>query len=128
MISKKLWPRMITSLWMISISAVCYFSLVPGPELPVDFWNADKVYHAISYAWLAILPMIGFRVRKAAILASLSMVILGIILEIAQIHIPGRIFSYLDITANGFGVLAGVVFGNSARPKFQHALLPAKGD
>jgi VanZ family protein len=128
MISKKLWPRMVTLLWVISISAVCYFSLVPGLELPVDFWNADKVYHIIAYAWLALLPMLRFRTRKGAVLAACSLVILGIILEIAQTHIPGRIFSFLDITANGLGVLAGVVLGNSVRPKFQHMLLPAKGD
>jgi len=116
------WPWAISWVWTISICTVCYFSLLPELELPIDFWNADKVYHIIAYAWLALLPMLRFRTRKGAVLAACSMVILGIILEIAQTHIPGRTFSFLDITANGLGVLAGVVFGGWVRPKLQSIL------
>jgi VanZ family protein len=116
------WPWAISWVWTISICTVCYFSLLPELELPIDFWNADKVYHMIAYAWLALLPMLRFRTRWGAVLAACSMVILGIILEIAQTHIPGRTFSFLDMTANGLGVLAGVVFGGWVRPKFRSIL------
>jgi hypothetical protein len=119
------WPWAISSVWAISICTVCFYSFLPELELPIDFWNADnadKVYHMIAYAWLALLPMLRFRTRKGAVLAACSMMILGIILEIAQTHIPGRIFSFLDITANGLGILAGVVLGSWVRPKFQSIL------
>jgi len=116
------WPGVVSSVWTISICTVCYYSLLPELELPIGFWSADKVYHIIAYAWLALLPMLRFRTRWGAVLAACSMVILGIILEIAQTQIPGRTFSFLDITANGLGVLAGAAFGGWVRPKLQGIL------
>ena len=125
---QQVWPKIIALVWAISVGVVCYDSLIPQLELPVEFWNADKVYHLFAYAWLALLPMVGFRNRKVALVAACSMMILGIILEIAQTHIPGRTFSFLDMAANGLGVLAGTFFGHSVRPKFRNVLLPARGD
>jgi VanZ family protein len=124
---KSIWASILTMLWTISVCAVCYYSLMPELELPIDFWNADKIYHLIAYAWLAFLPMLRFRTRKAALLASCFMLILGIFLEIAQTHVPGRTFSFLDMTVNGLGVLAGVVLGGWVKPKF-NILLHLEGD
>ncbi len=104
-------------LWGASIGLVVYFSLLPQAEFPVDFWNADKVYHCAAYAWLAVLPMIGFLIRRLAVSAALAMIILGALLEIGQYYIPGRAFSLLDIMANSLGVLLGIYLGNCLRSR-----------
>jgi len=98
-------------IWYISILLVCYCSLTPRLELPVTFWNADKVYHLLAYGWIANLPFLGYSVKKQALLASFSMIFLGIVLEIGQIYVPGRTFSFIDIIANSLGVFLGMLMG-----------------
>jgi VanZ family protein len=112
---------MILSLWFVSICIVTVYSLIPTMEFPVNFWNADKLYHCASYIWLAVLPMTGFAIRRTAMMAALSMIILGVLLEIGQYYIPGRLFSFLDMTSNTFGVILGIILGNYLRKKtFSH--------
>lgn len=109
------WSRIIFIIWCISIFIVIYYSLIPQVEFPVDFWNADKVYHCAAYWWLAVLPMKGFTDRRFATSAALSMIILGILLEVGQYYVPGRSFSLLDITANNVGVILGIFLGSYPR-------------
>lgn len=109
------WSRIILILWGISICIVICYSLIPQVDFPIDFWNADKLYHCTAYMWLALLPMIGFAIRRLALPAALSMIILGVLLEIGQYYIPGRTFSLLDITANSLGVILGIFLGNYLR-------------
>jgi VanZ family protein len=111
------WSRLISIIWVASICVVTYASLVPRIEFPVDFWQADKFYHVIAYCWLSVLPIIGYSKRKLAITGSLSMIILGILLEIGQMYIPGRTFSMGDITANTLGVILGIFCGDYIRPQ-----------
>jgi VanZ family protein len=103
--------RPILIFWGVSICAVVFLSLVPRVELPVDFWNADKLYHCAAYGWLALLPVIGFADRRTALSAALSMIPLGLLLEVGQYFIPGRMFSIPDILANTLGVILGVLLG-----------------
>ena len=105
------WSRPILILWGVSIGAVVFLSLVPRVELPVDFWNADKLYHCAAYGWLALLPVIGFAVRRTALYAALSAILLGILLEVGQYFVPGRMFSVPDILANMLGVILGIFLG-----------------
>jgi hypothetical protein len=107
------WSRIILLLWGISICIVIRYSLIPRVEFPIDFWNADKLYHCTAYGWLAVLPMIGFANRRLALSAALSMIILGVLLEIGQYYIPGRTFSLLDIAANSLGVMLGIFLGKA---------------
>ncbi len=109
------WSLMILVLWFVSILIVSFYSLVPRMEFPVDFWNADKLYHCAAYSWLAVLPMTGFTIRRTALLAAFSMIILGVLLEIGQYCVPGRLFSFLDIISNTVGVFLGIILGNYLR-------------
>jgi VanZ family protein len=59
--------------------------------------------------------MIGYSQRKFAVNASLSMIILGILLEIGQLYVPGRMFSVFDIMANTLGVIFGIFFADYLR-------------
>jgi len=115
------WSRIILLLWGISICVVAYLSLMPEVEFPLDFWNADKLYHCLAYGWLAVLPMIGFTVRRTALSAALSMIVLGAILETGQYFIPGRMFSFLDFIANCIGVSLGIILGHYLKNHWRDA-------
>ena len=103
--------RFAFALWVMSVAVVCYLSLIPRVEFPVDFEGADLMYHSLAYLWLSFLPSFGFQRMKAGLVCALLMVPLGIALEFAQILVPGRLFSLTDMGANTFGVFLGMVFG-----------------
>jgi len=115
------WSRIILLLWGISICVVIYYSLIPQVEFPIDFWNADKLYHCAAYGWLAVLPILGLAKRRLAMSAALSMIILGVLMEIGQHFVPGRTFSLLDIAANSLGVVLGIFLGNYVRTRCKDA-------
>ena len=114
--SKLLLQRSGLVLWMLSVLIVCYYSLKPGVELPASFWNADKLFHMAGYLWLAFLPGLIFFGKRAAVTASLSMLLLGLLLESCQAFIPGRHFSLGDALANSGGVLLGAWTAARMRP------------
>jgi len=113
-----MWPTFISIIWAVSAGVVIFYSLVPRVEFPVDFWQADKFYHLIAYCWLSILPLVGYSERKFALKASLSMILLGILLETGQLYVPGRTFSVADITMNTLGVILGIFGGDRLRRSF----------
>jgi len=113
-----MWPIFISIIWAVSAGVVIFCSLVPRVEFPVDFWNADKLYHLIAYCWLSILPLVGYSKRKFAFKASLSMILLGILLETGQLYVPGRTFSAADISMNTLGVILGIYGGDQLRRSF----------
>ncbi|RPH51538.1 MAG: VanZ family protein [Desulfobacteraceae bacterium] len=115
---KLIWPIFISIIWAGSTGVVIFCSLLPRVEFPVDFWNADKLYHLIAYCWLSILPLVGYSERKFAMKASLSMIFLGIFLETGQLYVPGRTFSVVDISMNTLGVILGAHGGERLRCLF----------
>ncbi len=100
--------RSILVVWVISVLAVICLSLSPRVAFPLDFDNADKVYHMLAYLWLGTLPFFAFMGRKAALACALSMIPMGAGLEIAQHYVPGRLFSPADMAANCLGVVLGI--------------------
>jgi VanZ family protein len=111
----------IQSAWVISIILVVCLSLTPRIEIPYQFTGADKLAHCLAYAWLAILPFFGFARVRAAFTGAFLMVPLGIGLEFAQRHVPGRDFSILDIVADNAGVALGIVAAGYVRYKRLHS-------
>ena len=107
-------------LWVISIGSVCYLSLAPQVEFPLDFQRADLVYHSLAYFWLSLPPFFGFAGSKKPLTYACLMFPLGLALEFAQIFFPGRLFSVFDIGANGFGVLFGTICGRYLGQIFHH--------
>ena len=105
----------IVFVWIISIGMVSYLSLTPRIEFPLEFWSADKVYHAISYLWLSFLPFFVFERVKMALAGALSVTILGFGLEFFQAFVPGRFFSIADMIANSSGATIGIFFGRYLR-------------
>jgi hypothetical protein len=107
--------RLILVLWVISIGIVCYLSLKPRIEFPLDFKGADLAYHALAYLWLSFLPFFAFRDRKRGLVCALLMILLGIALEFGQTFVPGRNFSVFDIAANSVGTILAVMCGKYGR-------------
>ena len=100
-----------SALWGVSIGAVCYVSLIPRVEFPLDFEGADLAYHALAYLWLSLPPFFVFGTGKRGLFAAFLMIPLGVVLEIGQRFVPGRTFSILDMVANSCGTLLGVMCG-----------------
>ena len=107
-------------LWIISIIAISYMSLIPRIDIPVEFSYSDKVWHTFAYLWLSFLPYGGFKTRTIALAGSLLMIPLGIGLEIGQSYIPGREAAFSDAMANSIGVIAGIVLGIFFRRYFNN--------
>jgi VanZ family protein len=84
-------------------------------EILCPFIAADKLAHCLAYAWLAVLPFFGFVRLRAAFTAAFLMVPLGIGLEFAQRHVPGRDFSVADMIADSAGVVLGIVMARYMR-------------
>ncbi len=114
----RLFPRLMQLVWILSIAFVIYFSLMQNVEFPIQFNGIDKVYHALSYLWLAAIPFFGFERFKISLIGALSMFPLGIALEYAQIFVGGRFFSGGDMIANTMGIILGVALGGYLRSRF----------
>ena len=110
-VSKSIFSIIAILSWIVSVWLVCYLSLTPKVEFPLDFRWCDKVYHVFAYLWLSALPFIGFTGRKTALAGALLMIPLGIGLEFGQSFVPGRFYSERDMVANVFGSTVGILFG-----------------
>lgn len=70
----------------------------------------DKVQHGLAYTFLAWLPVLHERHRRAAVLLVL-MAALGVLLEFGQLYSPGRSFDTHDMIADFAGIVIGAVIG-----------------
>lgn len=102
---------LVLMVWLVSVGAVVWLSLLPGTGEPPAFAFADKLKHCAAYAWLALLPMRGFGERRWAIGAAGAMVFLGAGLEIGQAFVALREPSLGDLAANMLGVVIGIRLG-----------------
>lgn len=110
-------PKFAIVVWIISIAAVSYLSLIPQVEFPFYFRCSDKLYHFLAYFWLSVLPFFGLANAKKSLAWALLMILLGIALEFAQAFVPGRLFSIWDMIANSLGASAGIFCGMSIRTR-----------
>jgi len=108
MIQKVFFRQAMMALWLVSVAATIAVSLLPHLELPINFWNADKIYHALAYAWLGALPLWAFASGERARTAAYLMIPLGGLLEWGQSFLPGRFASMGDAVANALGVFVGL--------------------
>ena len=64
----------------------------------------------------------GIKEVNIAFVCALMILLLGVGLELLQSFIPGRSFSFVDMIANIFGVILGVLFGKYLRSYFAMSL------
>ena len=84
--------------------------LRPHTWLPMLGWS-DKLLHFGGYFGLAFLPVLAFETRRVAVIASLSMILVGGAIELGQHFSPGRQPDILDMAANTAGVVCGLAAG-----------------
>jgi len=113
--SRSLFSRVLVFIWGVSVVFVCYLSLAPVIEFPLEFRWGDKVYHALAYLWLSVLPFFGFDRHRTALTCSFMMFPLGVGMEFAQYFVPGRVFSVSDMMANGTGAVLGILIGRKLK-------------
>lgn len=97
-------------LWLLLILCVVVGSLDPLVQMP-GIYAADKIIHASAYFILAFLPTLAYQQGRSRILAMLTVIVIGGVIEIAQRTVPGREASVLDFVANCLGVAAGMSAG-----------------
>ncbi len=96
---------------LVYASLIFYFSSLPEvPPVIIRIIPETLILHMIEYAILSILLFRTFinsnkdtLKNKAVILSILIATLYGITDEIHQIFVPGRVFSYLDMTVNFIG-------------------------
>jgi VanZ family protein len=108
-------PEAVVVAWGACVIYVAWQSLLPNPDVPFSFENADKLLHLFGYFGLALLPYAGFREERQARAAALCMIALGALLEFGQGFIPERTTSLADMTANACGVFLGIWAGRTLR-------------
>lgn len=90
--------------WMLA-ALIVVLSLWPKPPELIGFEQSDKLTHIIAYSilmlWFAnIYPQSSSRLRL-----SLGFFVMGVCLELLQGMTEYRQFSYIDMLANGVGIL-----------------------
>jgi VanZ family protein len=84
------------------VVAVVTLSLLPGKDMP-SLGVSDKFEHVVAYALLGLFGGLAFQTRRATILMLVSLPILGIALELAQLFVPERSSEVADALADWIG-------------------------
>ncbi len=89
------------------IIGIAYLSLTPTEIITV---GNDKISHFIAYSTLMTnAGLLTFANKKQFILGIILCIFYGVVIEIIQHFVPGRVMSGWDMVANTSGVLLGVI-------------------
>ncbi|TQV80235.1 VanZ family protein [Aliikangiella coralliicola] len=91
--------------WVVFVTML-YLTLIPTPPQPISIHNIDKLYHFAAFAGFTFAFRIAFRKLPPLALLAASL-LFGVLIEFAQLYIPGRGFSIGDMIADSVGVLFG---------------------
>jgi VanZ family protein len=97
------------SLMPRSIQTKSHATIVIGDPVERTTGLSDKPQHFLVYALLAYLPAVGFHKKVVGFSAGASMALFGVALEIFQLLTHDRMFEAADMSANAFGVAAGLL-------------------
>jgi VanZ family protein len=105
-------PRISWTLVLLYMGIIFILSHQPDIESPFTAYTPNVVEHLVEYFVLGILLLPAFygSGEKRIVLAVSVGLVYGVIDEIHQFFIPGRVMSLLDIIADGVGSLIGVYF------------------
>jgi VanZ family protein len=120
-------PLRLKKLWLpLGWFAVCmliYESLTPSPpELP-EFPFSDKVTHCLVYAWIMLWFGFIYRPGRKYLLLGLSLILLGVTLELLQ---GASGYRSMEVSDAGFNALGVFVGGLLARTRLSSALFWAE--
>ncbi len=100
----------LTGGWLL-IGLVVYLSLTPHPPevMSLPFPNGDKLEHGFAYASLSLWFCQIYLSTRSRMIAIVVLIGLGVGLEFVQGWSGYRTFEVLDMVADGFGVLLGLL-------------------
>ena len=108
---------------------ILYLSGGPGVSLPsswADLFSVDKFAHAVVYAILTFLLLVGYHRQKEKQVLSIVLLLsavfgssfYGFLMELMQYFVfPGRFFEVMDIIANIIGSFIGLFFYTKFKSK-----------
>lgn len=94
--------------YAIGLFTVAIFSLIPSQALP-PLAIGDKAEHLLAYVALSWTGVLAARGRRVELRTGLLLVVLGCVLEVLQMLVPGRSADLRDVAADALGVLLGIV-------------------
>jgi len=91
---------------------VLYLALSPSPPKQADLgW--DKLNHAAAFAALAMSGCLGFPRSPRTLLCLAALLVLGGLIEILQLFVPGRSSEWADLLADSVGIACGAAIALS---------------
>ena len=104
-VTRKRWARIrIIAFWWFA-ALIIAGSLMPAAQIP-DTGLSDKLGHALAYGILTVLGLYAYARHPLSVLAGVFS--LGLALEGLQYLTPTRTFEWLDVAANGVGIVLGL--------------------
>ena len=97
----KLW---LTLGWLF-VALIVFLSLYPKPPQPLEFEQSDKLTHILAYMILMLWFANIYPQRSSQLQLSIGFFVMGVCLEFLQGMTQYRTFSYIDMLANGIGIL-----------------------
>ena len=102
--ARQAWAVLLVAL----VGLVLWQALTPNPQGPSLGW--DKANHAAAFAVLAFCAMFALRqVRRPPGTVTVLLTALGVFIEVAQAHVPGRSGEPMDVLADVAGIAIGAV-------------------
>ena len=119
---KNLLKDNIFSIAIIVTISIAYLSLVKVPKVSFAISYLDKWQHSFAYCTLTICWLLSYykRISNRKYIIIVACFIYGIILELLQSTITThRTGDFLDVLANTFGILMGLLIFNQISKKNQ---------
>ena len=99
---------------VVYVTVIFAVSSIANLNPPVRWSNADKFAHLTEYTALGFLlarafdgtRFMGSRFANV-LLAMMAGLVTGILDELWQVHVPGRVSSHLDFLADSLGIVIG---------------------
>ena len=91
-------------LLVVSLLLITYLATIEL-ELTVMTSIDDKFGHVLAFFFLAFLIDYSFPARRFNLTKIVPLLLYGIVIEVIQYFIPYRMFSLLDLLADGIGVM-----------------------
>jgi VanZ family protein len=101
-------PGLWLGIWLFGWVLCIVLSLIHPPRIDLEVPDGDKIGHFLAYALLSAWAVLIFATRRSHWQAALSLVLLGIAMELAQGALTDdRMMDPMDALADAVGVLFG---------------------
>jgi hypothetical protein len=103
--------------WYVFVVAIALIAILPDANWiyrAMAAYDSNRWVHFLEYAMIAAIP-VGAWGRRTDVAISFIPVFLCIVFEVLHMHIPGPIARTSNISADLFGVAAGILLGMNIR-------------